>query len=106
MIPSTASLFATVLIVAASAVGWAVLMGSLAVLYAMDLRHHRWLPAAGWVATAFAGGWLAVVPGVSSEPPPWPVVVLSLTLALLIWRDIDRWPRLATITRRDYLFGV
>lgn len=82
----------TVMLLASTGIGVAVLLGALAVLHALDLRRHRWLPAGVWLGLAAAGAWLAFVPVVQLAPPPWPVLMLGLAAAWVVWRDVDRWP--------------
>lgn len=88
----------TLMLVAAAFIGAAVLVGSLVVLHALDLRRHRWLPAICWATLAAAGGWLLLMPLVHHRPPPWPVLVLGLTVAWVVWRDLHRWPDRAAAT--------
>jgi hypothetical protein len=78
----------TLLIVSASAAGWAILALAIVVLYNMDLRDGRVAVAAGWFMAAMAGAYLALVPGIERIAPHWATVVLAVSVAIGGWLNL------------------
>ena len=72
-----------------AAAGWALFVGSLAVLEAMHVKDGRWLSAAGWIGTALVGLWLGVAPQTLITAATWPVAVLAVTLAMVLWAHLQ-----------------
>lgn len=78
------------MIVMASAAGFALLGAALVVMEGMHpFVSGRWFTALGWLGTVCSGAYLAVVPGYTRTPVSWYVAMIAVTAAVVIWQNIE-----------------
>ena len=67
----------------------ATAVAALLVLHAVDLRTGGWITAAGWLLVAVCAPWCAAAAVLSGVAVPWPLAMLGVALAVLVWLDLD-----------------
>lgn len=78
------------LVVLASAAGFALMGAALVVIEGMHLwQSGRYFTGLGWLGTAASGAYLAIVPGYTHTPLPWYVVMVTVTAAIVFWQNIE-----------------
>lgn len=93
------TLFNLLVLLAASAAGWAIFTAGLLVLRCMSVRRGCVFTAIAWLGTTFAGAWLGFVPAYQQEVVHWQIAVLAVSMSVLVWRNLPEIIGQATAPR-------
>ncbi len=75
--------------IAAGIAGWAICLAALVVANAMRAGDGRWLAGAGWICTSVVGFVLGLQPDAWITEANWPLAILAVSLAMVLWQNID-----------------